>query len=53
MAEGALPPSRSAPEALAGWLSRYSDAIHDDAQPQAWQFYGPTTRKGSACSCTC
>lgn len=35
-------------DAIAGWMARHADAIHD-TEPglEPWQFYGPTTRKGS------
>lgn len=48
MADGALPAEQIARlDAIAGWMSRYADSIHD-SQPglEPWQFYGPSTRKG-------
>ncbi len=35
-------------DAIAGWMARHADAIHD-TEPglEPWQFYGPSTRKGS------
>ncbi len=48
-ADGALPAEQiERLDALAGWISRYGDAIHD-SEPglEPWQFYGPSTRKGA------
>ena len=53
MADGALPAEQIARlDALAGWMSRHGDSIHD-SQPglEPWQFYGPSTRKGACASC--
>jgi alpha-L-fucosidase len=47
MADGALPAEQiERLDALAGWMARYGDAIHDSRPGlEPWQFYGPTTRK--------
>ncbi|MEW6269627.1 MAG: alpha-L-fucosidase [Thermodesulfobacteriota bacterium] len=35
-------------DALAGWMAKHADAIHDTRPGlEPWQFYGPTTRRGS------
>ena len=46
---GALPPEQvERLETIAGWMEANAEAIHD-TEPglEAWQFYGPSTRKGN------
>jgi alpha-L-fucosidase len=47
-ADGALPePQIERLDALASWMERHADAIHDTRPGlEPWQFYGPSTRKG-------
>ena len=46
--DGSLPPEQQERlEALAEWMNGHAQAIHDTAPGvEAWQFYGPTTRRG-------
>jgi alpha-L-fucosidase len=47
-ADGSLPPQQlERLDAVGGWMERNGDAIHDSLPGlDAWQFYGPSTRKG-------
>jgi len=47
--DGSLPASQvERLDAIAAWMAKYGDAIHDSAPGlEPWQFYGPSTRKGS------
>lgn len=49
MGDGALPAEQiERLDAIAGWMDRHADAILDTAPGlEPWQFYGPSTRKGS------
>ena len=49
MGDGALPPAEvERLEAVAEWMRAHADAIHDTRPGLApWQFYGPSTRRGS------
>jgi alpha-L-fucosidase len=51
--DGSLPPEQvERLEALAAWMGRHADALHgSSAGLEAWQFYGPTTRKGDRVFC--
>jgi alpha-L-fucosidase len=46
--DGSLPPEQlERLHALAGWMAAYGESIHDtEPALAAWQFYGPTTRRG-------
>lgn len=48
MGDGSLPPSQiERLGAIAGWMAKHADAIHDTRPGlEPWQFHGPTTRKG-------
>jgi alpha-L-fucosidase len=48
MGDGALPPEQiDRLDAIATWMDRHRDAIHDTRPAlEPWQFHGPTTRKG-------
>jgi alpha-L-fucosidase len=47
-ADGSLPQQQvERLEAVAGWMERSTDAIHDtEPALEPWQFYGPSTRRG-------
>jgi alpha-L-fucosidase len=47
--DGSLPPEQvERLDAIAGWMAKHADAIHDTTSGlEPWQFYGPSTRKGS------
>jgi alpha-L-fucosidase len=49
MGDGALPSEQvERLDALAVWMARHGDAIHDSRPGlEPWQFHGPTTRKGN------
>jgi len=46
--DGSLPPEQiERLDAFAAWMADHASAIHDvDAGLEAWQFYGPSTRRG-------
>jgi alpha-L-fucosidase len=46
--DGSLPvPQRERLDAIAGWMARHAQTIHDTRPGLApWQFYGPSTRAG-------
>jgi alpha-L-fucosidase len=47
--DGSLPPEQvERLEVIAGWMDRHAEGIHDTEPGLApWQFYGPSTRRGS------
>jgi alpha-L-fucosidase len=47
-ADGSLPDEQVSRRGdVAVWMSAHADAIHDTSRGlQAWQFYGPSTRRG-------
>jgi alpha-L-fucosidase len=49
MGDGSLPPEQvERLDAIAGWMADHGDSILDTEPGLApWQFYGPSTRKGS------
>jgi alpha-L-fucosidase len=48
MGDGGLPANQvERLDAIAAWMDRHADAIHDTTPGlEPWQFHGPTTRKG-------
>lgn len=48
-ADGSLPAEQvERLQAIAAWMSRHAAAIHDTSPGlEAWQFYGPSTRRGN------
>jgi alpha-L-fucosidase len=49
MADGSLPPPACERlDAIAGWMAAHGESVHDTVPGlEAWQFYGPSTRRGS------
>jgi alpha-L-fucosidase len=49
MCDGSLPPEQvERLDAIAGWMDVHGESIHDTEPGLApWQFYGPSTRRGS------